>query len=121
MAKLKLLASVFVILTISIGGIQAKDAIDSKSEFIQKVAGKKIADPKLNTWMIARPNGKIEGKFKGINIKGKWSWSGEYWCRSARIGLFSLSLECQEITLAGNTLILKRKKGTGSSHTYQLN
>lgn len=121
MAQLKLLASVFVILAATFSGAQAKDTIDSKSEFIQKVAGKKIADPKLNTWMIAQPDGIISGKFKGINIKGKWNWNGKYWCRSARIGLFSLSQECQQITLAGNTLILKRKKGTGSSHTYQLN
>lgn len=121
MAQLKLITSAFIILTAAVTSAQARDIIDSKSEFIQKVAGKKIENPKLNTWMIAQPNGQIDGKFKGINIKGKWNWSGKFWCRSARIGLFSLSLECQQITLAGNTLILKRKKGTGSTHTYQLN
>lgn len=121
MVQLKLLASAFIILAVTVTSTHAKDTIDSKSEFIRKIAGKKIEDPKLNTWMIARPNGQIDGKFKGINIKGKWNWNGKFWCRSARIGLFSLSLECQRITIAGNTLILKRKRGTGSSHTYQLN
>lgn len=121
MTQLRLLISVVVILVTSVISAQAKDTIDSKSEFIEKVAGKRIADPKLNTWMVAQPNGQIKGKFKGINIKGKWNWNGKYWCRSARIGLISLSLECQQITLAGSTLILQRKKGTGSSHTYQLN
>lgn len=121
MTQLKLSASLFMVLTTSIIGVQAKDMIDTRSEFIQKVAGKKIADPKINTWMIAQANGQISGEYKGLNIKGKWNWNGKFWCRSARIGLFSLSLECQQITLAGDTLILKRKKGTGSSHTYQLN
>lgn len=111
----------FVALIISINGTYAKDKIETKRDFIQKIVGKRIADPKLNTWMVAKANGQISGQFKGINIKGKWHWNDKYWCRSARIGIIFLSLECQQITLVGNTLILKRKKGTGSSHTYQLN
>lgn len=121
MAQLKLLASAFVIFATLLGSVRAADIIDSKSEFLQKIAGKKIADPKLNTWMVAQPNGQINGKFKGLNIKGKWAWNDKYWCRTGRIGLIPLPRECQQITLTGNKLILQRKKGTGTSHTYQLN
>lgn len=121
MSRARLLTSIFMALVASTSGIQAKDIIDNKSEFIQKIAGKRISDPKANTWMVAQPNGQIKGKFKGISISGKWNWNGKFWCRSARIGLISLSKECQQITLANKTLVLTRRKGTGSSHTYQLN
>ncbi len=121
MHKVGFLIFVFAILNSSSGNVQARDVVESKAEFIQKVAGKKITDAKLNTWMIAQPNGQIRGKFKGINIKGRWDWNGKYWCRSARIGLLSLPNECQQIALNGKTLILKRKKGNGTTHSYQLN
>lgn len=99
----------------------SKDIIDNKDEFIQKVVGKKVAQSS-NTWLRMAPNGKIDGRVKGIKVTGKWYWQGNYWCRTARIGIIPVPRECQQITLlGGNKLELQRYKGTGSKHNYTMN
>lgn len=98
----------------------ANDLVDSKSEFIQKVVGKKVAQSD-NTWLRMASNGKIDGRVKGIKVTGKWYWQGKYWCRTARIGIIPVPRECQQITLlGGNKLELQRYKGTGSKHNYTM-
>lgn len=101
--------------------LMARDIIDTKVEFLTKVAGKRISVPTEKTWLIAKANGQIDGRFRGIKIRGNWNWNNGYWCRSARIGILPIPRECQQISLADEMLILQRFKGTGSSHTYQIN
>lgn len=98
----------------------SKDLIDNKNEFLQKVVGKKVAQSE-STWLRMAPNGNIEGRVKGIKVSGKWYWQGNYWCRTARIGIIPVPRECQQITLlGGNKLELQRYKGTGSKHNYTM-
>jgi hypothetical protein len=99
----------------------SKDIIDNKSEFLQKVVGKKVAQSS-NTWLRMASNGQIDGRVKGIKVSGMWYWQGNYWCRTARIGIIPVPRECQQITLlGGNKLELQRYKGTGSKHNYTMN
>lgn len=101
--------------------VMAKDVIDTESEFLNKVAERKISVKSENTWLIAKQDGQIDGRFRGLKIRGKWNWSDGFWCRSARIGILPIPRECQQLSLADETLILQRFRGTGSSHTYQIN
>lgn len=98
----------------------AADRIDTKQEFLDKIAERRISDPNENTWMVATKNGRLNGEYRGLKIRGKWRWGDGFWCRSARVGVVPIPSECQEITLANQKLILRRKNGTGSSHTYMI-
>lgn len=99
----------------------ANETIQNKSDFVEKVVGKKVADVKTGNWLLAKQDGKLEGRVKGFKVSGKWYWSGNYWCRTARIGIIPVPRECQQINVSGQTLILKRHEGTGSSHIYRIN
>jgi hypothetical protein len=121
MRFIKSLIILSAIFAASLSSSWAGDVIKDKNEFIQKVVGKKVA-MSANTWLSPKRDGKLDGRVKGIKVHGNWYWQGDFWCRTARVGIIPIPRECQKITMLNNkSLELKRHKGTGTSHIYTVN
>ena len=93
--------------------------IKTEAQFREIVVDKKIYGD--DGWAQAHSNGKLTGNYGGKNMSGAWLWSGQLWCRNARLedGPETGS-DCQTWEVNGNQLRLTREKGKGRVSIYEI-
>ena len=95
-----------------------KKKIATEQEFLDMVAGKKIANDHGHS--IAHPDGTISGAFQGKKMTGTWDWEDRYFCRAAVWGKKVFGRQCQTVTVSDNKVTFGRDKGKGKKVGYRL-
>ena len=102
-------------------GLHAVEAsqINTKNEYLAKVAGKKLTADW--GWVIVHTDGSISGKAGSRILKGKWYWKDKFWCRV----LFDQNgqegdEDCQIVSLKNGTLRGVTNKGKGYERLLRL-
>ena len=94
------------------------ETIKTRADFMSAVNGKTLTRPFVKIRLSS--NGAITGKGASWDVTGKWSWKGNYLCRSLNWGGDDLGYNCQEIKVKGATMRITSDKGTGQSADFRL-
>ncbi|GFE66308.1 dihydrodipicolinate reductase [Litoreibacter roseus] len=92
-------------------GAYAFEKVESKSEFVDAVAGKDLTIFAINVSVM--PDGQIKGRAYGRPVSGQWQWRDGYFCRSLYWGSRDLGPNCQEVKLRGNKVRFTSDRGNG--------
>ena len=85
--------------------------IQNKSTFVSLMNGRELTRFGIN--LVVTPDGRIDGKAFGRDVKGAWRWQGGYFCRDLYWGKRDLGANCQMVKLQGRTVRFISDKGTG--------
>lgn len=85
--------------------------IDSKSTFVSLMNGRELTRFGIN--LVVTPDGRIDGRAFGRDVKGAWRWQGGYFCRDLFWGTRNLGANCQMVKLQGRTIRFISDKGAG--------
>ena len=95
--------------------------ITTEQEFREKVVGKRVTNK--SGYAILQEDGTITGAFgKGgkDKVTGTWTWEGQYYCRTVKLGSNDPGYDCQVIEVSGDVLTSTRKKGKGKSSVWKI-
>lgn len=85
--------------------------ITSETEFIEKVGGKDLKIFGISVRVL--PEGEIDGRAYGRNVKGAWQWNDGFFCRDLFWGKRDMGPNCQEVKVDGNIVRFTSDKGAG--------
>ncbi|MEO0750258.1 MAG: dihydrodipicolinate reductase [Pseudomonadota bacterium] len=107
------LATLFLISPISSTSAQADDfqQVTNKSTFVSLMNGRELTRFGIN--LVVTPDGRIDGKAFGRDVKGAWRWQGGYFCRDLSWGERDLGANCQMVKRQGRTIRFISDKGAG--------
>ena len=95
--------------------------ITTEQELREKVVGRRISNK--DGYVIIHEDGTVTGAFgKGGEHKltGTWTWEGQHYCRTLKVGATDYGLDCQVLEVAGNTLASTTEKGKGERSVWKL-
>ncbi len=92
--------------------------IENKSVFVSLMNGRELTRFGIN--LVVTPDGRIDGRAFGRDVKGAWRWQGGYFCRDLFWGQRDLGANCQMVKLQGRTVRFISDKGTGEFADLQL-
>ena len=73
-----------------------------------------------NGYFVIHEDGTLTGKFNNKKLTGKWTWEGQFFCRTTKLGTRKSGRDCQVIVVDGDTLTGSRKKGKGKTFSWKL-
>jgi len=92
--------------------------ITTEREFRDLLVGKKITNK--DGYVVTHEDGTLTGKFGKKELTGTWSWEGEYFCRTAKLGKKDFGLDCQVVVVSEDKVTYTRKRGKGKKNTYRI-
>ena len=92
--------------------------IQSKSDFVAAVNGKKLTRPLVNLQVTS--GGVISGKGAVWEVTGTWTWKDGFFCRTLVWGGKDLGYNCQVVMRDGAKIRFTSDKGTGESAVLTL-
>ena len=92
--------------------------VKNKSTFVSLMSGRELTRYGIN--LVVTPDGRIDGKAFGRDVKGAWRWQGGYFCRDLYWGQRDLGANCQMVKRQGRTIRFISDKGTGEFADLQL-
>ena len=92
--------------------------ITTEQEYLDLLVGKKIGNK--YGYSVVHEDGTLTGEFDKKKLTGTWSWEGEYFCRTAKLGKKDFGLNCQVVTISGDKVTFTRDKGKGKENTYRI-
>lgn len=92
--------------------------IDSKSTFVSLMNGRELTRFGIN--LVVTPDGRIDGRAFGRDVKGAWRWQGGYFCRDLYWGQRDLGANCQMVKQQGRTIRFISDQGEGEFADLQL-
>ena len=95
-----------------------EDTITTEKEFREKVVGMKNTSER--GYSIIHEDGSITGSFNGRDLTGNWTWEGEYFCRSVKLGDKELPDDCQIVTVSGDKVTFIRNRGEGKRSSSRM-
>ena len=98
--------------------VTGKRRITTEQEYRDAVVGKKFGNK--HGYFVVHEDGTFTGKFDSKKMTGEWTWEGEFFCRSGKLGTRKIKRDCQAIFLEGDAMTGHRKKGKGKKVTYRL-
>ena len=102
-------------------GAQDESRIMTEEELREKVVGKRITNK--DGYVIIHEDGTVTGAFgKGGKDKltGTWTWEGQHYCRTLKVGGTDYGRDCQVIEVSGDTLASTTEKGKGERSVWKL-
>ena len=102
----------------SSAAVPGKRRITTEQEYRDAVVGRRFSNKDGN--YVIHDDGTFTGKFGGKKLTGKWTWEGEFFCRSGKLGSKKVPRDCHVIFMEGDTMTGLRKKGKGRKFTYRL-
>jgi hypothetical protein len=120
MSRLTVVKTICIVVAASmpVAGMADFAPITTKSEFVQKVAGKDLT--MLGIRVTIDPVGGITGRAMGWNVSGDWTWMDGYFCRNMTWGGDDLGYNCQAVSTNGIKVRFQSDKGTGQSADLRL-
>lgn len=100
------------------GAVPGKRRITTEQEYRDAVVGKRFGNK--DGHFVIHDDGSYTGEFGGKTQTGEWTWEGEFYCRSGKLGNRKLKRDCLVVFVEGDTLTGIRKKGKGKKLTYRL-
>ncbi|MEM7731280.1 MAG: dihydrodipicolinate reductase [Pseudomonadota bacterium] len=94
------------------------EQIQSKSTFVSLMNGRELTRFGIN--LVVTPDGRIDGRAFGRDVRGAWRWQGGYFCRDLFWGQRNLGPNCQMVKLQGRTIRFISDKGAGEFADLQL-
>ena len=91
--------------------------LKTKEEFLNNVADNYYGD--IGGKSVATKDGKILGNFGGKELKGTWTWNGEYFSRTSTLGDLDLGHDDIVIEVTPTKMRLTLQKGKGISVVYE--
>ncbi|MEM9433722.1 MAG: dihydrodipicolinate reductase [Pseudomonadota bacterium] len=85
--------------------------IDTRDQFVQTVEGRNLT--LFGIRLVVTPDGVIDGRAFGRDVKGQWQWRDGFFCRDLYWGTRDLGPNCQEVRLNGNKIRFTSDRGTG--------
>ena len=92
--------------------------ITKLKQFKTSIVGKTLTKP--NNRFVVAADGTWGGTASGKKASGTWKWRRGYWCRIGTLGSNLLAEDCQEISVSGNKVRLKRNRGSGEVVQYKI-
>ena len=92
--------------------------ITTEREYRDLLVGKKITAK--NGYVVSHEDGTLTGEFDKKELTGTWSWEGEYFCRTAKLGKKDFGLDCQVVVVSEDKVTYTRKKGKGKKNTFRI-
>ena len=92
--------------------------VSDESEFVELVNGRTLSYPGVS--LRVTPDGDIVGKGLGIDVRGDWTWRGNYFCRDLTWGQREIGYNCQAVLRNGSTLRFVADQGSGRSADFRL-
>ena len=100
---------------------QGEPRITTEQELREKVSGRRITNK--DGYVIIHKDGTVTGSFgKGGKHKlaGTWTWEGQYYCRTLKVGATDYGHDCQVIEVSGDTFASTTEKGKGERSVWKL-
>ena len=100
---------------------EAVSRVRTEAQLREKVVGRRISDP--SGYVIIHADGTVSGAFgKGGKDKltGRWTWEGEYYCRTIEVGGTDYGRDCQVLEVSGETLWSTTNEGKGQRSVWTL-
>ena len=101
--------------------VPSESRVTTEQEFREKVVGKRLTNK--DGYIVCQEDGTMTGAFgKGGKHKltGTWTWEGEYYCRTLKVGSKDYGHDCQVIEVSGDVFTSTRKKGKGTSSVWKI-
>lgn len=95
-----------------------KKKIETEQEFRDVIVERRLSSK--HGYSMVHEDGTLSGDFGGKKLTGTWSWDGEYFCRTAKLGSKKYPLNCQAVTVSGDKVTFRRNKGLGKRSKYRL-
>ena len=93
--------------------------ITTEQEFREIAVGKKLVTK--GGVVYQGEDGTLTGAFGSRELTGKWTWEGEYYCRTVQVGDRDFGHDCQAVLVTEDGLVFHRNKGGGKKSTpYQV-
>ncbi|WP_439521563.1 dihydrodipicolinate reductase [Marivita sp.] len=118
MTRLALIAAVTVVFALPTMAAAELKRIESKTEFVQLVAGKTLARPLVR--LQVNPNGQISGRGATWDVTGSWTWQNGFFCRDLNWGGDDLGYNCQAVLADGSDLRFVADQGAGDAADFRL-
>lgn len=93
--------------------------IESRNGFVSLVSGKNLT--RTGITLSVSPDGRISGRAFGREVRGAWSWDGQFFCRDLSFGRRDLGRNCQVVQVRGDTLRFIADRGAGDFADLRLN
>ncbi len=87
--------------------------VADRGTFVNLVSGKGLTSFAVS--LTVSPSGGIGGRAFGRNVKGSWTWSDGYFCRTMQAGSTAFPRNCQLVQQNGNRLRFTADKGAGDT------
>ena len=85
--------------------------IDSRDTFVSLLKDRQLT--RFGIKLTVTPDGRIDGRAFGREVRGAWRWQSGYFCRDLFWGQQDLGPNCQAVRVQGSTLRFISDKGTG--------
>lgn len=90
--------------------------VTSRSDFLAIVQGAQLTA--LGVAFEVRPDGRLTGTAVSGRIRGTWTWTDGFFCRSGQLGERQMTPDCTTVEVLSQTLRLTARKGEGKSRDY---
>ena len=109
-----------VLLTLSApaAAIESGRRLTTEKEFRELVVDRQLTAAR--TILSYTGDGLIQGKSRGEQIEGIWRWAGALLCRTATVGTRNLGLDCQEVFVIGDLVVIVRNEGLGTAFALRI-
>ncbi len=87
--------------------------VADRGTFVNLVSGKSLTS--LGVSLTVSASGSIGGRAFGRDVKGNWTWTGGYFCRTMQAGDRVFAQNCQLVQQKGDRLRFIADKGTGAT------
>ncbi len=105
----------------SSAGASNENRITTEQELRKQVVGRRLTNN--DGYVIIQENGTVTGAFgKGgkHKLSGTWTWEGQHYCRTVKLGSTDYGHDCQVIEVSGDTFASTTKKGKGERSVWKI-
>jgi hypothetical protein len=92
--------------------------VDAETTFVEVVKGKTLS--RFGISLAVSPDGKIEGRAFGTEVRGDWRWDEGLFCRDLAWGDRDLGPNCQLVKINGEKIRFIADAGQGDYADFSL-
>ena len=118
-AKVNGVCAALVILATA-GSAGAMEKLSDRTEFLNSLSGRSLTIGLYGLSLAVLPNGIIQGRAAGRDVKGEWTWQDGYFCRTMVWGKREIPYNCQLVEYDGREMRFTTDRGAGDYADFRL-
>ncbi len=85
--------------------------VQTRDAFVGVISGKALR--RFGISLDVTPDGSIAGSAYGAKVTGRWTWEGEFFCRTLNFGSTKYERNCQQVLVKDRTVRFIADEGKG--------